>query len=240
MTDVKPLHPEMRTVGLRPETRTAAPTERPKSRSQQPHFFRRRVVVQDAPPPDYRPPDSPFLRLDLPVSFPVRAQAPSSQAPVVSPGGPSSPALLDLVRNAIRTRHYSRRTEIAYIGWIRRFIHFHGRQHPKEMGTLEVVRYLTNLAVEGHVSASTQNQAFSALLFLYREVLERELTGLDEVVRAKRPVRVPLVLSREEIAAILRQLRGTAWLMASLIYGGGLRVLECARLRVKDIDLPAS
>ena len=106
------------------------------------------------------------------------------------------------------------------------------------MGTLEVARYLTSLAVQGHVSASTQNQAFSALLFLYREVLQRDLTGLDEVVRAKRPVRLPQVLSRDEVGAILRQIRGTSCLMASLIYGAGLRVLECARLRVKDIDLP--
>ena len=124
------------------------------------------------------------------------------------------------------------------MGWIRRFINFHGRQNPTEMGTLEVARYLTSLAVQGHVSASTQNQAFSALLFLYREVLQRELTGLDEVVRAKRPVRLPQVLSRDEVGAVLRQIQGTPRLMASLIYGAGLRVLECTCLRVKDIDLP--
>ena len=150
------------------------------------------------------------------------------------PAGP--PRLLDRVRQAIRARHYSRRTEKAYTAWIRRYIFFHGKRHPAEMTSADVAQFLSHLATRGQVSASTQNQAFSALLFLYREVLGQQLAGLDDVVRAKRPVRVPIVLSRDEVAAVLRHLRGVPWLMASLMYGAGLRVLECARLRVKDVD----
>jgi integron integrase len=157
--------------------------------------------------------------------------------PLAKPVPPAGrPRLLDRVRHAIRTRHYSPRTEKAYIGWIKRFLVFQGMRHPSELGSAEVVQYLTALATRRHVSASTQNQAFSALLFLYREVLGVELTGMARVTRAKLPVRVPLVLSREEVRAILQQIRGTPWLMASLIYGAGLRLLECCRLRVKDID----
>jgi integron integrase len=225
MTDVKRSHRD---------TRIVAPMRNPNAWRPQAYSHRHRPV--EVPPlPDYRPPDPPFLRLPQPAAAPAPAPAQPIPGPATPPSGP---ALLDLVRRTIRTRHYSRRTELAYVGWIRRFIFFHGRQNPAEMGTLEVARYLTSLAVQGHVSASTQNQAFSALLFLYREVLQRDLTGLDEVVRAKRPVRLPQVLSRDEVGAILRQTRGTSCLMASLIYGAGLRVLECTRLRVKDIDLP--
>ncbi len=137
---------------------------------------------------------------------------------------------------AIQTRHYSRRTEEAYVFWIRRFLAFHGMRHPNEMGSAEVASFLSHLATRRRVSASTQNQAFSAILFLYRNVLERELTGLETVPRAKRPERVPLVLSQEEVGQILRQLHGSLRLMAALMYGSGLRLLECARLRVKDID----
>ena len=144
--------------------------------------------------------------------------------------------LLDRVRAAIRTRHYSFRTEKAYVFWIRRFLAFHGARHPLEMGTPEITAFLTALAVRDRVSASTQNQAFSAVLFLYRDVLGRQLTGLDQTVRAKLPQRLPLVLSRAEVAAVLAGLRGTPLLMASLLYGAGLRLLECARLRVKDAD----
>lgn len=150
---------------------------------------------------------------------------------------PRRPRLLDRVRATLRARHYSHRTEKAYVGWIRRFIFFHDVKNPEYMGTEEIVNYLSHLASEGRVSASTQNQAFSALLFLYREVLERELAGLDRVVRAKRPTRLPLVLSREEVAAILKRLQGTPSLMARLLYGSGLRVTECCRLRVKDLAL---
>ncbi len=149
--------------------------------------------------------------------------------------GPDQPRLLDRVRIAVRSRQYSRRTEKAYVGWIKRFVFFHGKRNPLEMGTAEVTGYLSHLAAAGRVSASTQNQAFCALLFLYRDVLGRELSGLD-ALRAKRPARLPVVLSPEEVRRILRHLRGVSWLMASLLYGAGLRLLECARLRVKDVD----
>jgi integron integrase len=136
----------------------------------------------------------------------------------------------------LRTRHFSRRTEQSYLAWIRRFILFHGKRHPDGLGCNEVAGYLSHLASSRQVSASTQNQAFSALLFLYREVLGRELAGLDHVPRARLPERLPVVLSREEVAAVLRHIRGTPRLMCALMYGSGLRLLECCRLRVKDVD----
>jgi hypothetical protein len=147
------------------------------------------------------------------------------------------PRLLTRVRRATRLRHYSRRTEKAYVGWIKRFIFFNGTRHPDQMGEHEVMLYLSDLAVRKRVSASTQNQAFSALLFLYREVLGRALQGLEEGVRAKRPQHLPVVLSRREVERVLDELRGPAWLVASLLYGSGLRLLECLTLRVKDLDL---
>src|SRR5712691_5801840 len=146
------------------------------------------------------------------------------------------PRLFDRVREAARIRHYSRRTERAYLAWIRRFIFFHGKRHPAEMGAPEITKFLSSLAVEGNVAASTQNQALSALLFLYRDVLEQDLPWLDDVVRAKRPVRLPVVLTREEVRTLLIHMRGVPRLMAILLYGAGLRLLECARLRVKDVD----
>jgi integron integrase len=149
---------------------------------------------------------------------------------------PTEPRLLDRVRGAIRARHYSFRTERAYVAWIRKFLAFHRMRHPLEMGAPEITAFLTALAVRLRLSSSSQKQAFSAVLFLYRDVLDRELTGLDDVVRAKPPYRLPLVLSRQEVAALLARLHGTALLMASLLYGSGLRLLECARLRVKDVD----
>jgi integron integrase len=152
------------------------------------------------------------------------------------PPGPRQPRLLDRVRDALRARHGSRRTEKAYVAWIRRFILFHGKRHPAEMGAAEITQFLSFLAVQGNVAASTQNQALSALLFLYRNVLEQELPWLDEVVRAKRPARLPVVLTRDEVRAVIRELQGPARLMAILLYGAGLRLLECARLRVKDVD----
>ena len=147
------------------------------------------------------------------------------------------PRLLDRVREALRIRHYSRRTEQAYVAWIRRYIFFHGKRHPAELGAPEVTRFLSSLAVEGRVAASTQNQALSALLFLYRDVLGVDLPWLDDVVRAKRPARLPVVLTRDEVRALLGRLSGSPRLMACLLYGAGLRVLECCRLRVQDIDL---
>jgi integron integrase len=140
------------------------------------------------------------------------------------------------VREAIRIRHYSRRTEKAYVHWIKRYIFFHGKRHPAEMGAAEVTAFLTSLAVQSKVAASTQNQALSALLFLYREVLGVDLPWLDDVVRAKRPQHLPVVLTRDEVRAVLQRLDGVPRLMAILLYGAGLRLLECCRLRVKDVD----
>jgi integron integrase len=156
--------------------------------------------------------------------------------PIVGSGPSTAPRLLERVRLAIRARHYSPRTEKAYVAWIRQFIFFHGKRHPDELGAPEVTGFLSHLASQRHVSASTQTQAFAAILFLYRDVLGRNLVGLEDVVRAKRPVRVPLVLARDEVRAILRRMRGTPLLMCSLLYGAGLRLLECCRLRVKDVD----
>jgi integron integrase len=150
--------------------------------------------------------------------------------------GAPKPRLLDRVREAIRARHYSRRTDKVYVQWIKRFIFFHGKRHPAEMGAAEVTAFLTFLAVHGKVAASTQNQALSALLFLYREVLGVELPWLDDVVRAKRPQHLPVVLTRDEVRSVLQRLDGVPRLMALLLYGAGLRLLECCRLRVKDVD----
>ena len=150
---------------------------------------------------------------------------------------PPAPRLLDLVRARIRFKHYSLRTEQAYVDWIRRFIRFHGNRHPSVLDHDHVVDFLTHLATDLNVAASTQNQAQSALLFLYREVLERELPLLDGVARAKAAPRLPVVLTRSEVAKLLRALTGTHRLFGELLYGSGLRILEGARLRVKDLDL---
>jgi integron integrase len=149
----------------------------------------------------------------------------------------SRPRLLDQVRAAIRTRHYSYRTEEAYVGWIRRFILFHQKRHPAEMGKAEISQFLTSLAVDRKVAASTQNQALAALLFLYQDVLGRDPGWLDDVVRAKRARRLPVVLTGQEVGALLAELSGVPWIMAMLLYGSGLRLMECLRLRVKDVDL---
>ncbi|HSI22981.1 MAG TPA: integron integrase [Methylophilaceae bacterium] len=149
---------------------------------------------------------------------------------------PSSPKLLDQVRGKIRLKHYSIRTEQAYVDWIKRFILHNGKKHPNELGAEEVEAFLTHLAVQGRVAASTQNQAKSALLFLYREVLGDELPWLDNVEQAKTPKRLPVVLTREEVQKVLSQLEGQHRLAAGLLYGAGLRILECLRLRVKDVD----
>jgi integrase len=157
---------------------------------------------------------------------------------VREPGAPvpPKPRLLERVRAALRIRHDSRRTEKAYVAWILRYILFHGKRHPAEMGAPELTRFLSSLAVDGKVAASTQNQALSALLFFYRAVLELDLPWLDDVVRAKRPQRLPIVLTREEVRAALQPLDGVPRLMAHLLYGAGLRLLECCRLRVQDVD----
>jgi len=147
------------------------------------------------------------------------------------------PRLLDRVRQTIRARHYSRRTECAYVDWIRRFIVYHRKRHPSEMGAADISTFLTWLGNERQVSASTQNQARSAILFLYREVLRVELGAIEHVPQARMPVRVPVVLSRQEVGVVLERLRGVMWLIAAILYGAGLRLQECLELRVKDIDL---
>jgi integrase len=148
----------------------------------------------------------------------------------------SSPKLLDRVRWQLRAKHYSIRTEEAYVEWTRRFILFHGKRHPDEMGEKEISEFLSHLAVEKNVSASTQNQAFSALLFLYQQVLDRKLDFIDNVQRVTRPAKLPVVFTPAEARAILAHLKGDYRLMAQLLYGSGLRLMECLRLRVKDID----
>ncbi len=144
--------------------------------------------------------------------------------------------LLDRVRAAVRTRHYSIRTEEAYAGWIRRFILFHGKRHPDDMGEAEINAFVSDLATRGRVASSTQTQALSALLFLYREVLGRPVESLGDVVRAKRPERLPVVLTQGEVKTVLAKLDGSSRLVATLLYGTGMRLLEGLRLRVKDID----
>lgn len=144
--------------------------------------------------------------------------------------------LLDEVRHAIRLRHYSIRTEQAYLNWIKRFILFHNKKHPREMGSEEIQRFLNYLAVRKNVAASTQNQALCAIIFLYKQVLNIELPQFEEIVWAKKPKKLPVVFSKAEVKAVLNQLSGTYWIMANLLYGSGLRLVECLRLRVKDVD----
>ena len=160
---------------------------------------------------------------------------PPQDSPQVRPAG--APRLLDRLRTAIRLRHFSRKTEEAYVGWVRRFILFHRKRHPSEMAEADVTAFLTHLAQVRGVSASTQNQALCALLFLYRHVLGRVLGALDGLVWAKRSTHVPVVLTRDEVVCVLDRLSGTAWLVVALLYGAGLRLTECLELRVKDLDV---
>jgi integron integrase len=160
-----------------------------------------------------------------------RGHGPSTQSP------PGKPKLLRQVRQAIRIRHYSPRTEEAYVHWIRRYIFFHKVRHPAEMGKPELTAFLSHLATGEHVSASTQTQALSALVFLYRNVLEREIGLLEGVVRAKRPARVPVVLTRDEARKLFAKMDGVVLLACRLMYGSGMRLLECLHLRIKDIEL---
>jgi site-specific recombinase XerD len=150
--------------------------------------------------------------------------------------GPGAPRLLDRVRIAIRARHYSLRTEEAYVGWIRRFILFHGKRHPMEMAEPEINAFLSHLATMVRVSASTHTQALSALLFLYRHVLRKPLPFEDGVIRVKRPGRLPTVMTRAEVRAVLGGLHGAPKLVCTLLYGTGMRLLEGLRLRVKDVE----
>jgi integron integrase len=150
---------------------------------------------------------------------------------------PTPPRLLDAVRAQIRMRHYSFRTQKAYVDWIVRFIKFHGREHPQNLGGEEVRNFLSHLATDLQVSPATQSQALSALLFLYKRVLNVDLPWIDNVVRARRPKRLPTVLDKDEVRRVIAHLRGDYWLIAGLLYGSGLRLLEALRLRVKDLDL---
>jgi len=144
--------------------------------------------------------------------------------------------LLDQVRDVIRKRHYSIRTEEAYVQWIKRFILFHGKRHPKDMGEKEIAAYVSYLATHGRVASSTQNQALNAIIFLYKQVLKIEIGDLGQMERAKKPERLPVVLSKNEVRQVLAGLSGQFRLMGQLLYGCGLRLMECVRLRVKDID----
>ncbi len=157
-------------------------------------------------------------------------------SPPPANSAPHAPMLLEVVRERIQAKHYSRRTEEAYTNWIKKFVFFHHKQHPRDMGAPEVEAFLTDLAVNGKVSASTQTQALSALLFLYRDVLGIDLPWMDGLVRAKPSQRVPMVLSVNEIHRLMANLEGMYSLMARLIYGSGMRLMECVRLRVKDVD----
>ena len=210
-------------------------------RFQLPHTSRQGAVSAHAvtsaasPPPSASPPSA--------GSTPSSGTTPDPQthrAPSPEPCGPARPPLLARVRTEIRARHYSPRTEESYTAWIRRFILFHGARNPAIMGTADVSRFLSSLAQDRHVSASTQNQALAALLFLYRHVLNAPLASLENIVRAKRPQHFPVVLTRAEVGGILKRLSGPVRLMAWLMYGAGLRLLECAQLRVKDIDFGMS
>jgi integron integrase len=155
----------------------------------------------------------------------------------MTPGsGTSRPELLDQLREQIRLRHYSIRTETQYAHWVRRFVLFHGKRHPRDMEAQEVEAFLAHLALAGRIAAATQNQALSAMLFLYREVLGQDLPWMREVVRAKRPARLPVVLTQREVASVLERMVGLHGLMARLLYGTGMRLMECVRLRVKDVD----
>jgi integron integrase len=161
---------------------------------------------------------------------------PVSPYPRIAPEPAQKPKLLDRLRESLRARHYSRRTEQTYCHWVKRFIYFHNVRHPIDMAEPEINAYLTHLAVKEKVSASTQNQALSALLFLYRYVLGRKVGDLGEVIRARKPTRIPVVMTREEVKAVLDLMQGDKWLMASLMYGAGLRLMECLRLRIQDVD----
>lgn len=168
----------------------------------------------------------------------MRAKPRSYSADKVIP--PDKPKLLDQVRAALQSRHYSKRTEAPYIHWIKKFILFHNKRHPLEMGEKEINAFLTSLAVKDNISASTQNQALSAILFLYKYVLDKKLGDFGDVVRARKPKRLPVVFTKSEARAVIGVMQGTARLVAMLLYGAGLRLSECLDLRVKDLDFGGS
>jgi len=170
----------------------------------------------------------------------VISQSGQPTGAIASPSGAPKPKLLDQVRQAIRARHYSYRTEKTYVGWMKRFIFFHNKRHPADMGEVEIAQFLSSLASDARVSASTQNQALNAILFLYRRVLGKEIGYINGVVRARKPSQLPVVLTRQEVKSILSMLKGPEWLMATLLYGAGLRLMKCMRLRVKDVDFSSN
>ena len=170
--------------------------------------------------------------------LPASARPGATREPAPRPA--SRPRLFEMVRRVMRVRHLSPHTEKAYVSWIRRFILYHQGRSPREMGREEVEEFIADLATRGKVSPSTQNQALSALLFLYRDVYRRSFPWLADLIRAPRPRRLPLVLTREEVSLLLSEVTGVHWLMAGLLYGAGLRLTECVRLRVKDVDFQAS
>ena len=172
---------------------------------------------------------------------PDEALAPPTHAHVASPAATRQPGLageqlITAIRNALRVRHYSGRTEEAYVGWAKRFLRFHGGQDPTEMGPAEVRAFINDLAVKRGVSASTQEQALSAILFMFKEVLRQDLGWVQLIVRAKKPKRLPVVMTRDEVKAVLNEMSGMTKLMAQMLYGSGLRLVECLELRVKDIE----
>ena len=172
-----------------------------------------------------------------------KATSPGTQLPdknQAAGAGARKPKLLDRLREALRSRHYSRRTEQTYCHWVKRYIFFHDVRHPAEMAEHEINAFLTNLAVKEKVSASTQTQALSALLFLYRHVLGREVGTLEGLIRARKPRRLPVVMTRDEVRAVIGELKGDYRVMADLMYGAGLRLMECPRLRVQDVDFAAN
>ena len=158
------------------------------------------------------------------------------QQPYPNPKKPGEPRFLEQVANACRVKHLAYRTEQSYVSWVKRFILFHNKRHPRDMGPVEVRAFLTHLAVNRRVSASTQNQALNAIVFMYREVVRRDPGEFGEVARAKRPRRLPTVLTKDEVKRVLTHLEGTYGLMARLLYGTGMRLMECVRLRIKDVD----
>jgi integron integrase len=166
----------------------------------------------------------------------VQNHEPSSSTPCQDQSDAPKPRLLDQVRDTIRRKHYSIRTEQSYIDWIKRFIYFHNKQHPRDLDEKHITEFLNYLAVQKKVASSTQNQALCALVFLYREIVKKELAQFEGFVHAKRPSRLPVVFTVDEIRSILLQLDGVNWIMGQLLYGAGLRLMECVRLRVKDVD----
>jgi len=170
------------------------------------------------------------------IAKPAAATSPAIRVVMPMPATDKKPKLLDQLREATRSRHYSRRTEVTYIHWIKRFIFFHNVRHPKDMAEPEINAFLTHLAVKEHVSASTQNQALCAIIFLYKYVLNRKIGDIGEVIRERKPVRLPVVMTKAEVKAILENLKDDKWIIAYLMYGAGLRLMECLRLRIQDLD----